>query len=162
MRRPPGALLSVAILVGLPLLLLAPALRPGHALLSVSREQLAPWRTQTDPARLAELMAASQPLAADKTLMFEPQLQVAQRRLLSGEAPLWNPDVLCGAPLLAQAVHGVLSPPVLLTALLGTTRAWALLAELQTALAGAFMFLLAREHALQRAAAVLSGLAFAF
>ncbi|HEX5012269.1 MAG TPA: hypothetical protein VFY71_17915, partial [Planctomycetota bacterium] len=163
MPRPPRqALLPLALLVLLPLALLAPALAPGHALLSVSPEQLSPWRAGVAPERLAELRQESRPLAADKTLMFEPQLRVAQPRLLSGEAPLWNPDNLCGVPLLAQAVHGVLSPPLLLAALLGPTRAWAWVAALQVAVAGLLMYALAREYGLGRLAALLGGLTFAW
>src|SRR5262245_11037679 len=76
MPRPPRqALLPLVLLVLLPLALLAPALAPGHALVSVSTEQLSPWRASTPPERLAELREASRPLAADKTLMFEPQLR---------------------------------------------------------------------------------------
>src|SRR5262245_3273108 len=160
MPRPPRQALLPLVL--LPLALLAPALAPGHALLSVSTEQLSPWRASTPPERLAELREASRPLAADKTLMFEPELRVAQERLLSGSAPLWNPDNLCGVPLLAQAVHGVLSPPLLLAALLGPTRAWALIAALQIAVAGLLMYALAREYGLGRPAALLSGLTFAW
>ena len=161
MRRPAAALLPLALLALLPLALLLPALRPGHALLSVSQEQLSPWRVKTEPARLAELERESLPLAADKTLMFEPELRLAQRRMLEGQAPLWTPDVLCGVPLLAQAVHGALSPPVLLAAALGPTRAWALICALQLAVAGVLMYLQAREYGLRAPAALLAGASFA-
>jgi hypothetical protein len=162
MPRPPRqALLPLALLVLLPLALLAPALVPGHALLAVSPEQLSPWRQATPPERLAELQERALPLATDKLLMAEPQVRVAQPRLFAGGAPLWNPDTLCGVPLLAQAMHGVLSPPLLLAAALGTTRAWAWIALLQIAAAGLLMYGLAREYQLGAAASSLAGLAFA-
>jgi len=162
MRRPPAALCPVLLLVVLPCVVLAPALRPGRALLAVATPQLSPWRATTTPEALAVLERDGLPLAADKTLMFQPQLELAQRRLAAGEAPLWNPDVLCGAPLLAQAVHGVLSPPLLLAAAFGATRAFALVAALQVALAGWLMYRLAREYALDTLPATLAGLAFAW
>lgn len=162
MTRPPAALLPLLLLVLMPLALLAPALRPGRALLAVHTGQLSPWRATLPPERLAQLEQDGLALGADKALMFQPQLELAQRRLAAGEAPLWNPDVLCGVPLLAQAVHGVLSPPLLLAAGLGATRAWALVAALQVALAGWLMQRLAREYGLSTPAATLAGLGFAW
>ena len=152
----PAALLVLALTA-----VLAPALGGGRALLGVHTDQLQPWRAEAEPARLARIEAGSRPLAADKTLMFQPQLVVAVARLSQGEAPLWNPDSLCGVPLLAQAVHGALHPPNLLAWWLSPTRAWGWIALLQTLLAAGGAWALARALGAERWAAALTGLAFA-
>jgi hypothetical protein len=154
--------LPVLLLVAAPLALLLPTLVGGRALLGVHHGQLSPWREELSPAELSALQAASQPLAADKTLMFQPQLELASARFLRGETPLWNPDSLCGVPLLAQAVHGVLHPPNLMAWVLPPARAWGPIAWLQTAAAAMFTYALARALGLTPWAACLSGLAFAF
>jgi hypothetical protein len=154
--------LPVLLLVAAPLVLLLPTLAGGRALLGVHSDQLSPWRAELPAADAAALDAASQPLAADKTLMFQPQFELAAARLANGEAPLWNPDSLCGVPLLAQAVHGVLHPPNLLALVLPPARAWSWIAWLQTTLAALFTFALARALGLAPWAACLAGLAFAF
>src|SRR6185503_4003124 len=118
-RAVPAVLLALALAA-----VLWPVLVGGQALLAVHTDQLEPWRAEVDAARLAALEAHTRPLAADKTLMFQPQMEAAFARLARGETPLWNPDSLCGVPLLAQAVHGVLHPPNLLAWWLSPTRAW--------------------------------------
>ncbi|HZM00360.1 MAG TPA: hypothetical protein VFD43_08925, partial [Planctomycetota bacterium] len=160
-ERAPSTLLPAALLVAALAAVLAPVLGGGGALLAVHTEQFDPWRASAEPARLERIEAAARPLAADKTLMFQPQLEVAIERLSRGEVPLWNPDSLCGVPLLAQAVHGVLHPPNLLAWWLSPTRAWGWIALLQTLLAACGAYALARALDCERWAAALTGLAFA-
>jgi len=155
-RAVPAVLLALALAA-----VLWPVLGGGQALLAVHTDQLEPWRADVDAARLAALDARARPLAADKTLMFQPQLQAAFARLARGEAPLWNPDSLCGVPLLAQAVHGVLHPPNLLAWWLSPTRAWGWIALLQSLIAAGGAYALARALGCERWAAALSGLSFA-
>ena len=160
-ERAPSTVLPAALLGLLLVAVLAPVLGGGRALLAVHTDQFQPWRAQADPARLAEIEAHSRPLAADKTLMFQPQLMLAIARLERGEVPLWNPDSLCGVPLLAQAVHGVLHPPNLLAWWLSPTRAWGWIALLQTLLAAAGAYALARALDAVPWACALTGLSFA-
>ena len=155
-RAVPAALLALALVA-----VLWPVLGGGQALLAVHTDQLEPWRAEVDAARLEELDARTRPLAADKTLMFQPQLEVAFARLARGETPLWNPDSLCGVPLLAQAVHGVMHPPNLLAWWLSPTRAWGWIALLQTLVAAGGAYALARALGGERWAAALTGLSFA-
>jgi hypothetical protein len=150
------------LLLLLPLIVFADVLTGDRALIGVHTDQLSPWRAETPADRLQQLEERFEPLAADKTLMFQPQLAVASERLLRGEAPLWNPDNLCGVPLLAQAVHGVLHPPNLLTFWLPFAVAWGWIALLQTVMAGLFVYALARELGTGRWPAALSGISFAF
>ncbi len=153
--------LAVALLLAVPLAVLAPTLAGPRVLGGVHRAQLSPWAAGTPAPLATQLRDAGWPLASDRALMFEPQLGVALARLARGEAPLWNPDSLCGAPLLGQAVHGALSPLNWLTRLLDPARAFGWIALLQAWIAGLGLYALARELGLPRAAAVLGGLAFA-
>ncbi len=157
----PLRMLPAALLVLLPLLLFLPVLTGERALVAVHTAQLSPWRAEADPALLAEVSAAGRPLEADKTLMFHPQLRLALARLSAGEAPLWNPDNLCGAPLLAQAVHGVLSPVTLLTLVMPPLQAYGWIAFVQTALAGLFLYALLREYGVPAWSASFGGMCFA-
>jgi len=153
----------VALLLLLPLLFFARTLFGGEALLAVHTDQLSPWRAEVGLERAAELSAASGPLSLDKTICFHPLLIACMQRMQAGQAPLWDPDNLCGVPLLAQAVHGALSPPLLLmTALLPLAVADGWIALMQTVLAALGMYLLAREFRCGRWPAALAGLAFAF
>lgn len=160
-ERASSTVLPAALLVLLLAAVLSPVLGGERALLAVHTDQLQPWRAEADPGRLAQIEARARPVAADKTLMFQPQLQAAFARLARGEVPLWNPDSLCGVPLLAQAVHGVLHPPNLLAWWLSPTRAWGWIALLQSLLAGCGAYALARALDSERWAAALTGLSFA-
>jgi hypothetical protein len=53
------------------------------------------------------------PHLSDPALQFEPLRRVVQRSLRRGEAPLWNPDLYGGAPLLADAQSMPASPVTL-------------------------------------------------
>ncbi len=152
----------VALLLLPPLLLLGRTLTGERALISVHTDQLSPWREAVPAAEVEALAAASDPVSADKTLMFHPLLVACLARLHAGEVPLWNPDSLCGVPLLAQAVHGIFSPPMLLaTSLVPPALAYGWVALLQTVLAALFMALLARQLSCGPWPSVLAGLSFA-
>ncbi len=154
---------AVVGLAALPLLLLAPALLGDQAFVGLHTQDLGPWRG--DGAADTRPLVADQPLAVravtlDKTLSCWPLLDLTLTRFLRGEAPLWNPDNLCGVPLLAQATHGTLHPPNWLAAVMPMGEAFGWTAWLQSALAGIFAFLLARELGAPRVAAFLGGLTF--
>jgi hypothetical protein len=152
----------LALLLVVPLVFFAPVLGGESALVPVHTDQLSPWRGSTDPVALDGLRDASRPLLLDTTICFHPHLLATLARLHAGEAPLWNPDLLSGVPLLAQAVHGALHPPLLLAAMLPFPQAYGWLALLQTAIAGLLMYRLAREFDAPPWPACLAGLSFAF
>jgi len=153
----------VALLLLVPFLFFSRTLFGAGALLAVHTDQLSPWRAEQSPEHVVALSAASDPLSTDKTICFHPLLIACLRRLHAGEPPLWNPDNLCGVPLLAQAVHGALSPPILLaTALLPLAVADGWVALAQTLVAALGMYGLARQLRCGPWPAVLAGLSFAF
>lgn len=152
----------LALLLAVPLVFFAPVLGSGRALVPVHTDELSPWRGEVDAARLDDIRSQHQPLLLDTTICFHPHLLATLSRLRAGEAPLWNPDLLAGVPLLAQAVHGALHPPMLLASLLPFPQAYGWLALLQTLIAGLLMYRLAREFDTSPWAACLAGLSFAF
>ncbi len=158
---PAGHLRPLLVLALLPAILMSPGLFGGKALFAVHPGQLQPWSADLPADELAALEAVGMPLAADGTLQFRPQQRVAFERLRAGEVPHWNPDSLCGVPLLAQAVHGVFHPPNWLHLVLEEGRAYAWIAALQTFLAGLFAYALCRQLGLGGMAGLLGGLSFA-
>ncbi|MHC4846421.1 MAG: YfhO family protein, partial [Planctomycetota bacterium] len=154
--------LPLALLLVVPLIFFGPVLGGDQALVPVHTDELLPWQGEADEARLAEIRSRHQPLLMDTTICFHPHLVATMARLKAGEAPLWNPDLLAGVPLLAQAVHGALHPPLLLASLLPFPMAYGWLALLQTLIAGLLMYRLAREFDAPPWAACLAGLSFAF
>jgi hypothetical protein len=156
----------LALLLAVPLIFFSPVLGPllggDQALVPVHTDELGPWKGEVDAARLDEIRTRHQPLLLDTTICFHPHLVATLARLRAGEAPLWNPNLLAGVPLLAQAVHGALHPPLLLATLLPFPMAYGWLALLQTLIAGLLMYRLAREFDAPPWASCLAGLAFAF
>ncbi len=159
--RPRGHRGPLLILAAATLLLYAPVLFGDRALLGVHTDQLVPWSADPLLGDPDTLLQASEPLASDKTLMFHPQLVVAIDRLGQGELPLWNPHNLCGVPLLAQAVHGLLHPPNLLAWWLPLPQAYGWITALQTFLAATFAYLLARQLGTGARAGLLAASSFA-
>jgi hypothetical protein len=50
----------------------------------------------------------------DLVLYFEPMYRLIQANLAKGDIPLWNPEILCGQPLLGNPQMGVFFPWLLL------------------------------------------------
>ena len=81
--------------------------------------------------------------SADLVLLFYPYKAYARELLSQGEAPLWNPLVYLGAPLLANIQAGILYPPNVLFLLFSFPAAltWSVLLHVWWALAGMYLFL---------------------
>jgi len=83
------------------------------------------------------------------------------RALAEGRLPVWDPHVVCGAPLLAAMHAGVLYPPTWLAAALSPGLFWTLTAWIHLTLAGAFAFAwLHRGLGLTRGGALVGALLF--
>jgi hypothetical protein len=154
----PAALTPVLLGLGLlPLLLLWPTLLGDRALVGVHTAALSPWRAVLPQGLVEEAIRDSLPIAADKTIQFQPLLAASLDRLTSGEAPLWNPHNLGGVPLLAQSFQGALYPPSWLAVVMSWPQAFGWIAWLQAAMAGIFAALLLSELGAGRRAAFLAG-----
>ncbi|HVZ23748.1 MAG TPA: hypothetical protein VG871_21890, partial [Vicinamibacterales bacterium] len=82
--------------------------------------------------------------------------------IADGRLPLWNPFTQFGAPFLANMQWGVFYPLNFALARVPTDLAYNLFIAVHLALAGGFMYLLARDWALDRAPAFVAGTAFMF
>lgn len=111
-----------------------------------------------------ELFFSEQTLyRGDLTWIHYPLRLFAAQEWLAGRIPLWNPYVLLGSPLLAEAEIGVLQPLNAIFLLpIPTYRALTLFVMLHFTLAALFTYTLARTLSLGRAAATLAGLSFGF
>ncbi|HEY3059382.1 MAG TPA: hypothetical protein VGL99_10450 [Chloroflexota bacterium] len=86
----------------------------------------------------------------------------ARRSIMAGEVPLWNPQILAGAPFLADAQGSVLYPPDLLLYWLPLTDAFGWYSALHISLAGIGLYVLCRLLGTGRPAALLGGVTFMF
>ena len=100
---------------------------------------------------------------ADLTWIHYPLRYLAAEQWKSGLVPLWNPYVLSGTPLLAEAEIGVLQPLNLLFLLpISPYQALTLYVALNLTLAATFAYIMARSLGIGRAGATLAGLSFGF
>jgi hypothetical protein len=111
-----------------------------------------------------DLRAPVRPHAEMGDLVSEmyPWKTYTRRAALAGTFPLWNPHLLLGTPFAGDPQPALFYPPTLLYALLPTPLAWSLQFLLRTVLAGFLAALLARALGAMPAAALLSGVVFAF
>ena len=121
---------------------------------------LAPVYWNETQARSATVAEACE--NADLYQYFYPTYNYAFARLRAGSLPLWNPQQLCGTPLLADPRVGVLQPLNLPFLFLPTERAFALHAFMCLFLMGLFFTLLARAVGVGYLAAALGGMIYAF
>ncbi|HET6204857.1 MAG TPA: YfhO family protein [Planctomycetota bacterium] len=160
--RAPDRLALLALFL-FPLLLLGRACAPGQVFLPRHPVRFAPLDRHADPAFLADVSKAENPVMIDKVLPILTDARAFARGVRDGRFPLWDPYDAGGAPLLAQTIAGSLYPPnFLLHFLLGPERAFAPLAILTLFLAGAFAFSFFRARALPTGPALLGAIAFAF
>lgn len=136
----------------------APVLFGDRSLVGVHTASLSPWTLAPDAGRAPDMA----PLAADKTLHFDPQVRDAMARLADGEVPHWSDGELFGIPLLAESVHGVFHWPMWFALVMPAHRAYGWIAAVQTLVAAAGMYLLARSLHLSRWPAFFAALCFAF
>lgn len=94
-------------------------------------------------------------------LQFVPWHTLAARLVLAGEAPLWNPLVGMGAPLLANYQSGLLYPPNGSMLLVEPAVAQTWLTMLHLILAGAGMVLLCRSLGIGVVGQAVAGLGYA-
>ncbi|HTY43585.1 MAG TPA: YfhO family protein [Thermoanaerobaculia bacterium] len=132
----------VALLLALlPLLFTGPALVTGRA--------YAPLDILYDTAPLSTHRAAlgvgpvRSPSLGDVVYQHLPWRAAVRRAVREGHAPLWNPNVLAGEPLLAVQQAGVLRPAVWIGMLLPPASSWTfdVTVRLFTALLGACLLL---------------------
>ncbi|MFH0793490.1 MAG: hypothetical protein V2A74_05595, partial [bacterium] len=120
-----------ALLIALPLVLLAPAIATGQI-----------------------------PFFMDTVTQFFPIKLYAARVLWSGDIPLWNPTFYAGTPLLANPQWGVLYPGQWIFFLFPGARTFTLVTALHVALGGLGAYALAKSVTGNRAAALLAGLLY--
>jgi hypothetical protein len=117
------------------------------------------WRLAT----LRGVMVTDDVAASDLLNEGFPYRYAIGAALRHGELPTWLPDIYGGMPLLARAEAGVCYPPNLL--LYGTLPPYPALdlsILLTLVIAGAGMYLYARQIGAARAGALIAGLSFAF
>ncbi|MCP4662993.1 MAG: YfhO family protein, partial [bacterium] len=98
----------------------------------------------------------------DLYLYYLPQLRLFADLVLSGELPLWNPDLHGGVPFLADISNYVFYPSKLLAFLLPATKALSLEIALHVTAAAAAAYLLARILGCRQAAAVIAGAVYGY
>jgi hypothetical protein len=153
---------AAALFAALALALFAPALFGGLLFFPAHSERLLPWRTQVAHDRLEDDRRIENPSLTDKLWLFDPDTSLLEREYERGALPTWNPSVVCGAPLLGQALYGALYPPnLLLWRLLPLARSYAVGAALHVFLAALGAFVLARRLGVPAGGALLAGLLFA-
>ncbi len=150
--------LPLALLVVLVAGFFAPVLFGDRALLGVHTHSLSPWTLASD-APAPPIVA---PLAADKTLHFDPQVDAALESLAEGAVPHWHDGQLFGFPLLAQSVHGIFHWPMWLGLVMPRVELYGWVTAIQTLIASIGMFLLARALHLDRWPAFLAAVLFAY
>jgi hypothetical protein len=137
------------------------------------RSLLAGWRNDLVPLLLflllpllcfPELFLQQRTLyRADLTWIHYPLRVLAAEQWKAGQVPLWNPYVLSGSPLLADAQIGVLQPLNALFLLpIAPYRALSLFVALNLTLAAIFTYVLARSLGIGRTGATIGGLSFGF
>ena len=156
-RREPLA--AAAVYLVLALVFAAPALVPGHTLSSSDYLfSAAPWASSA-PAGLP--VDGSNPQLVDPAVVFQPFT-----RYETGPGPfppLWDPYIMAGRPLLADAQSAPFSPYTLPAYALPFWRSLAVSAVLKLLVAALGAFLFARlALGIGFAGALLSGVVFAF
>jgi hypothetical protein len=114
------------------------------------------------PEQPANFVRPTNRILTDPVLGFNPDLLLARSALSQGTAPLWNPDIEAGRPLLASQLPALLFPTTWLAFVLPfwTSLAWIAAAKLLLAAAGAY--LLCRDLRLRRGPSLLGAVVFAF
>jgi len=117
------------------------------------------WERRVEAPMRAPMVTAE---TTDDFLYYYPMFHYAFDELRQGRFPHWNPYQLCGTPFFATAQHLLLYPLNALYLLLPTPAAMKATNILHLALAVLFTYCLARVFGLTAAAALTSGLIFAF
>ena len=152
-RHPDRA--AVVVLVVLPLVLWAPALRPGHTLSPLDNLfTSAPWRA------IAPGPVQPNQALADVTQVFHPWTLWAAREIRAGRVPLWNPYAYAGAPFFSNPQTACAFPLTWLAWALPPTWALTVPALLKLIAAGLATYWFLRGLALLPLAAFVGGAGF--
>jgi hypothetical protein len=153
-RRP--VLAAALAYAALAVAFLAPGLAPGH---TISGSDLlwssAPWAASR-PADVGPFGA--NPDLTDPVTVFQPLQQAVRARL--PDAPLWNPSIQGGRPLLADQQSAAFSPFSLPSYVLPYLWSLSLVAALKILVACLGTFLLARALGIRDGPAFVAGLAY--
>ncbi len=154
-----GGALAAAVLAVLVLITLSSSLLGGNVF--GSGDNLFSW-APFHPERPAGFVRPTNRILTDPVLGFNPDVLLARSALSQGTAPLWNPDIEAGRPLLASQLPALLFPTTWLAFVLPfwTSLAWIAAAKLLLAAAG--LYLLCRELGLRRGPALLAAVVFPF
>jgi Bacterial membrane protein YfhO len=151
-----AAFAPLALLI-LPFLVLGHAFLPGRVLSPVDNVfGLRPW------SGLHPAVTPTNPLLVDITLMFHPFALYAGDEIRAGRFPLWNPHTFGGAPFFANPQTALLFPLTALVYVLPYSLALTLMSVLKLSTAGVGMYWFLRRLTLNRWAAFIAGLTFAF
>jgi len=91
-----------------------------------------------------------------------PWMQTVREELFRGRAPLWNPYLFCGYPLLANGQSAPFSPVFLATLFVPLPKQLVAMAGVKLFLALVFGFLFIKREGTSDAAAILGSSVFAF
>jgi hypothetical protein len=153
LRRP--TLVAALISLALSAVMVGPGLLPGRVLSSADIWWFyVPWAAE----RPADLTRAANPDLEDAARAFQPLREEVKRQLPG--TPLWDPWIVGGRPLLADAQSAAFSPFNLPAWMMPLQRslAWTALLILWAATFG--MYLLGRALAMRFAGALLAGVVF--
>ncbi|MFQ5808774.1 MAG: hypothetical protein ACE5JM_04055, partial [Armatimonadota bacterium] len=121
--------------------------------------RMEPWRHYA--AEVPEIGRLQNPML-DPIQQYYPWRTYAARTVRSGELPLWNPYMFCGAPFVGNGQSAVFYPVNALFYLMWPPRAFGYAAALNLLLAGAFTFLFLRSMEQRRWAALLGAIVFSY
>lgn len=113
------------------------------------------------PWHFAGTILLKNPFMQDSIMQLFPWRHLTYEALRSGMIPFWNPYQFMGMPFMAGMKPMVFYPLNLFFGL-GETTSWHLLLVFQLVGAGFFMYMLVRELTKNTAAAMLSGISFAY
>lgn len=153
-----GDLLAVLGLVGLVLLLVAPALRPGRVLIpfDIVTEAWPPWQRPNQPIEVNNI------LLSDAVNYIVPVKRLLADSIRQGQFPLWNPFVLGGYPLTYNTQAGAFYPLTALYYFLPLLAVVDLTIILQMILGALFMYAFLRQIKLGEIAAFAGAVVFTF
>jgi hypothetical protein len=121
--------------------------------------RMEPWRHYA--AEVPEIGWVQNPML-DPIQQYYPWRTYAARTVRSGELPLWNPYMFCGAPFVGNGQSAVFYPVNALFYLMWPARAFGYTAALNLLLAGAFTFLFLRSMEQRRWASLLGAIVFSY
>lgn len=120
-----------------------------------------PWRDKTWDNLIAGVPFKNF-LITDPVRQQYPWRELAIMLFKKGELPLWNPYSFSGTPLLANLQSAAFYPLNLLFGFLPFAIVWTVLIILEPVLAGLFLYLYLRFFKLEKPAALIGALSFAF